>query len=101
MAVKKLTEKQVKTYLDMLSQHGEDGLYRKAVGTGIIRFATIKEPDVELLEISDAFFAMFRRNGDEVLFTMGKVFRRAAHTLFRQIRKEDLNPNKRFLQMVK
>lgn len=104
MAVKKLSENQVKKFLEVLLERGENGLYRKVIGMGIIRYAnkTTKFPEVELLDLSDAFFTAFRRGEDEILFTIGKVLRRAAHTLYRRLQKKEtreLNP--RFLNVVR
>ncbi len=103
MAVKKLSDQHIKTYLEMLIEHGEDGLYRKVIGTGFLRYASsIKCPEVEILDLSDAFFAAHRRNGDEILFTVGKVLRRSAHTLYRTLLRQDTKRpiNKRFLNAI-
>ena len=102
MAAKKLTDTLVKTYLEMLMLHGEDGLYRKVIGHGIIRYASdVKAPEVEILDLSEAFFAAYRRGEDEMFFTIGKVLRRSAHTLYRKIRKDAEVVNKRFLNVVR
>lgn len=101
MTAIKLSENQVKTYLQMLLENGENGLYRKAIGQGILRYAAnIKTPEVELLDISEAFFAAYRRVGDESLFVIGKVLRRAAHTLYRKLKHND-KKNDRFLNAVR
>ncbi len=104
MAVSKLSENQVKTYQEILVEHGEDGLYRKAIGIGIMRYASnVKRPEVELLDLSDAFFIAHRRGGDEMLFTIGRVLRRSAHTLYRKLLKdnEERKANIRFLNVVR
>lgn len=103
MAVKKITDSQLKTYQDMLTDHGEEGLYRRAVGSGIMRYASnIKNPELELLDISDAFFIANRRDEDQALFTIGKILRRAAHTLYRKLLKEKQGEvNFRFLNVVR
>lgn len=103
MAVKKLSENQVKTYREMLLEHGEEGLYRRAVGMGIMRYASnIKYPEVELLDLSEAFFIAHRRGEEYIIFTIGKVLRRAAHTLYRRLMKEnDKEINVRFLNVVR
>ena len=103
MSVKRISEVQVKTYLEMLLEHGEDGLYRKAVGSGIIRYASdIKNPEIELLDLAEAFFTLYRRTGDELHFTIGKVLRRAAHTLYRKLQKDySKEINVRFLNVVR
>lgn len=104
MAVTKLSENQVKTYLEMLLEHGEDGLYRRTIGMGIMRYASnIKQPEIELLDLSEAFFiAHRRRSEEEVLFTIGKILRKAAHALYRKLQKDNKKEiNNRFLNVVK
>lgn len=103
MALKKLSDTELKTYQDMLFVHGEIGLYRRAVGSGIMRYASnIKKPEVELLDLSEAFFIANRRGEDQALFTIGKVLRRAAHTLYRKLLKENNGEiNIRFLNVVR
>ena len=103
MAVKKLSETLAKTYVEMLSIHGEHGLYRKVIGHGIIRYASdIKAPEVEILDLAEAFFSAYRRGEDEVFFIIGRVLRRAAHTLYRKLHKDTQTAtNKRFLNVVR
>ncbi|HLG27278.1 MAG TPA: hypothetical protein VI423_05790 [Paenisporosarcina sp.] len=103
MAVKKLSENQVKTYLEMIVEHGEEGLYRRAIGMGIMRYASnVKHPEVELLDLSEAFFIAYRRGEEEILFSIGKALRRAAHTLYRKLVKDDNKEiNNRFLNVVR
>lgn len=101
MSIKKLPDSFVKTYVDILISSGEEGLYQRVVGMGVMRYAAkIKEPEVELLDLSESFFVAFRRTGDERLFIVGKVFRRAAHTLYRKLYKVTSEKNSRFLRAV-
>lgn len=100
MAVKKLSESEVKTYLEMLMERGEHGLYKRCISMGVMRLASgVKNPEIELLDLSEAFFVAFRRNGDDILFTIGKVLRRSAHVLYRNLHKNVKNI--RFLQVVR
>jgi len=91
-------------YLKLLQSKGENGLYKQAVGNGIILSVKIKNPDLELLDISDGFFSLHRRGGDqaESYFIIGKVLRRAAHTLYRQFLRINKvkTVNSRFLNVV-
>lgn len=102
MAVKKLSEKEVKSYLEMLLEHGEVGFYRRCIAMGIMRLADgSKNPEIEILDLSESFFVAFRRSGEEYLFTVAKILRRSAHTLYRKLLKEEtIKLNKRFLQMI-
>lgn len=102
MAVKKLSENQLKTYLQMFNEHGATGLYHRAISTGIMRYAeNIKNPEVELLDLAEAFFIANRRGENETLFAIGKILRRAAHTLYRQLLKDHKETNFRFLNGIK
>lgn len=88
------------TYINMLKKYGENGLYRKAIGLSVIKYASdFKNPEIELLNISESFFLLYRRKGEDIYFTIGKIFRRAAHTLYRNLQKEA--DNKRFIRAVK
>jgi len=92
-------------YLKLLSVKGERGLYKHIIGSGIILSVNVKNPDIELLDISEGFFRLYRRAGDEnkeAYFTIGKVLRRAAHTLYRQFLhiNQEKATNTRFLNVV-
>lgn len=105
MTAKKLTEPQIKLHLDILAAYGEDGLYRKSIGRGVLRFAkyNISHPEEELLDLAEAFFIANRRGEHESYFIIGRILRRAAHTLYRLFLKEkrisQINP--RFLNVIR
>lgn len=99
MSTSKISEYLINYYLELLKSSGEEGLYRKSLGVGIIRFANqTKSPEIEYLDLSDAFFTLNRRNDQEEYFIIGKVLRRTAHTLYRQLKQPS---NKRFLNVVR
>jgi hypothetical protein len=89
-------------YVVLLNNKGEDGLYRHVVGTGVMRSVKVPNPDLEILDMSEAFFTLFRRNGDEAYFIIGKVLRRAAHALYRQFLRinKEKQKSERFLNVV-
>lgn len=105
MAAKKLTNHQINVYFEKLNEYGEDGLYIKSMNAGLMRFAqNVKHPEIELLELSDLFFnAAKNNNKDEILFTIGKILRRAAHGLYRIIaqNKKNFISDARILREVK
>lgn len=89
----------VETYTNILTVNGEDGAFRKFVGMGVKRSIQISSPEVEMLDLSESFFALYRRTGEENYFKLGKVLRRAAHKLYRGfVRGKRIN--KRFLSVV-
>lgn len=89
-------------YLEYLKKHGEQILYKRTVGEGLIAIVDNPEIDFLLLDYSDSFFTLYRKTGEEEYFTLGKILRRAAHVIYRQIMKQNENrlPNNRFLYMI-
>lgn len=102
LLVMKLTAENIQIYEKLLSEKQEEGLYRSIIGAGIIRSSKIPCPEVEILNTADAFFSLFRRSGKEEYFIIGKTLRRAAHKLYRELRKmDDKRPDdNRFLRLV-
>jgi len=103
MAVKKLSDKELKAYHGMLVELGEEDFYAKLIAQGVKRFANkVVYPEVDLLDISEAFFIANRRDEDEIVFSIGKIFRRAAHKLHRELSKiREVNHNPRFISAIK
>jgi hypothetical protein len=103
MAIRKIPDDLCKDYLTMLQKYGEEGLFRRTVGAGFLRLTQIEHPDLEVLDFSDAFFALYRRTGEDMYFTIGKILRRAAHTIYRELLRQNKTkkPNfQRFLNAV-
>lgn len=103
MASKQVPKKIKTSYLEMLATYGEEGLFQRCVGAGMTRSVDTKDIDVELLDLSDAFLALFRRTGDDRFFVISRAQKRAAHVIYRQLLKmyDDKKPNyKRFLNLV-
>lgn len=103
MAIKKLSEEMCNNYINLLKEHGEEGLYRRAIGAGFLRLVKIDSPDLEIMDYSDAFFALYRRTGEEIYFSIGKILRRSAHAVYRELMRQnkDKKPNyQRFLNVV-
>lgn len=99
----KLAEEAIEIYEKLLESKGEEGFYRSIIGAGMIRATKIPQPEMEILEMSEAFFALNRRTGEERYFTIGKILRRAAHKIYRELRRMDSTRqiNNKFLRMVK
>ena len=89
-------------YVRRLKENGERGLFCFVVEQGIAAKAVFKNPDVDVLNQSDAFFKLFRNTGQEVYFTIGRVLRRAAHHLYREFQSKDKKRpiNLRFLNII-
>lgn len=98
-----LNENTAEGYLTLLKERGENGLYKYAIAAGIKRSVKVENPENEILDLSDSFFILFRRTGEEKYFFIGKILRRAAHVIYRQLLKinDKKSYNARLLQMVK
>jgi hypothetical protein len=58
-------------------------------------------PNLELLEYHDQFIILYRREGEEIYLEIAKVFRKAAHKIYRIMLKKQLSPrNGKFLNLV-
>jgi hypothetical protein len=98
---KNITEKHITEYKKLLDKKGEEGFYRHAVATGIKLSIQTPTPHVDMIELSDAFLLLNRQTGEEIYSNFSRIFRRAAHTLYRQFNKEeDKKINNKFLRAV-
>jgi len=97
-----IPQETINNYISILQNRGQAGFYKKIVGEGIIKSLDIPHPDIEILNLSDNFFILYRRSGDYNYFLIGKVLRRSAHTIYRQLLKlKNAEINIRFLNVVK
>ena len=90
----------VEMYANILAVNGEDGAFRKFIGLGVKRSVQVQNPEVEMLDLSESFFTLYRRTGEEKYFKLGRILRRAAHRLYREFLR-DKRSNGRFLNLVK
>ena len=98
---KNITDKHITEYKNILDKKGEDGFYRHVVAVGIKQSITIKNPENDLIQLSEAFFLLNRQTGENLYHTLGKLLRRAAHKLYRQFNKEETTKiSKKFLRAV-
>lgn len=99
----KLNEELARQYIELLEKKGESGLYKQAIAVGVRASVDIKNPENDILNLSEAFLLKFRTTGNEDYFIISKCLRRAAHALYREFLKSNKNIefNKRFLNMVK
>jgi len=98
-----LSKKQRSLHVEMLHSYGEGGFYQRAIGAGMMKSANSSNPEVRMLDISEAFMALYRTTGNNDYFTISKSLRRAAHVVYRQLLKhnKDKKSNvKRFITTV-
>lgn len=97
-----LTIKAAGSYVQILKEKQELGFYKHIIAAGIKRTITSDNADVEVLDLSEQFFILNRKSPNEDYFIIGKILRKAAHTLYRNFNKIDKNRprNDKFLQLV-
>lgn len=98
MPVEKLLPRDLcDTYELKLLAKGDEGFYKYVLGSAFNSKMDHERPDVKLLSVSDSFFSLYRRTGNENYFTIGRIMRRAAHRLHRVLGKQT---DDRFLHIV-
>jgi len=103
MSTIRVPKRALEDYERCLKSKGEQGLYNSVVGQGFNDRVTIANPELILLNRSEAFFSLYRSSGNEDYFTIGRILRKAAHRLYRQFRRmdEERPVNGRFLYIIK
>ena len=100
---KKLSSELANEYIDLLSKIGEEGLYQRTLGVVNQPELKVENPDIEILDFSEAFVSKYRSTGQEEFLTIGKILRRAAHKIYRTLLEKDKTkkPSPRFLTLIK
>lgn len=102
MASKRINKRDKDLHIKLLHQFGEQGLYEKICGVGILSAATNTNADIELLNLAEAFFTLFRQTGNDDYAAISRALRRSAHRIMRELmkQKEGKMPDSRFLIRV-
>jgi len=68
-----------------------------------MRSIKVRNPEIEILNLSESFFSLFRSTGNEDFFVIGRALRRAANKLYRQFLRinKEKEVNLRFLNVVR
>lgn len=100
---KKISKELAEEYLELLQKIGEEGLYQRTLGVMNIPTDKMENPDIEVLDFSDAFISRYRSTGEEAYLTIGKILRKAAHKIYRNLLEKDKTKkiNTRFLNLIK
>lgn len=87
---------------------GEQKFYRFLLMYALNKLIAIEKgvykgeiPNLEFLNYNDRFIILYRREGEEVYLQVAKIFRKAAHKIYRIMLKKkmtDINP--KFLNLV-
>lgn len=98
---KNITEKHIAEFKTLLEKKGEEGFYRHAVATGIKLSVKKPHPEIDMIELSEGFLLLNRQTGENLYSIIARIFKRAAHKLYRQFNKEDDKlVSKKFLRVV-
>ena len=97
-----------KNYLDKYKTSGQDKFYKFLLFYSVSRMMLLEKgdqsimpPNLELLEYYNQSIIWYRREGEEIYLDMAKVFRRAAHKIYRVMLKKNLtNKNDKFLNLI-
>lgn len=91
------------------TQVGRDKFYRFLLSSAILKLAIQVEnldkverfPDAELMDYHDKFLIFYRRENEEIYLEIAKLCRRAAHKIYRELRRQKLvERNGRFLNIL-
>lgn len=105
MSVEALKTEYVPKYL----AGGEAKLYRYLLMVALNKLISIEKvaykgisPELEFMNCYDQFIILYRREGDNIYLDLARIFRRVAHKIYRVLLKKELiQPNNRFLNVVK
>ena len=101
-----------KDFLAKYVKDGEEKFYKFLIYYALNKLTVIKEgkskskskrqtPELEFMDYHDQLIIMYRREGEVVYCDLAKLFRKAAHKIYRVMLKKDLTPrNAKFLNMV-
>ena len=88
--------------------NGESKFYRFLLIYAMSKIIAIEKqqfngmpPNLEFLEYHDQFIILYRREGEEPYLEIAKIFRKAAHKVYRVMLKKELTTrNEKFLNLV-
>jgi hypothetical protein len=87
---------------------GDEGFYKFLLVQAVSKLVLIEtgkykgiSPELEFINYSDKLIILYRRDGDEKILNLARIFRRAAHRIYRVMLKKSMTiPNSKFLQAV-
>lgn len=99
-----LKEKFIPKYLSI----GDPKFYKFLINYAVNKLTQLNHdealeisPELEFLNYHDKFMVLYRREGEEVYLEIAKVFRKAAHKIYRVMLKKQLTQqNTKFLHLI-
>ena len=87
---------------------GNERFYAFLLSFGVERLIKLRDdktssisPEKEFMDYYDHFLVLYRRSGENDYLDLAKIFRRAAHKIYRVgLKQKILKKNNRFLQVV-
>ncbi len=97
-----------KQFISKYLESGEDKFYSFLIYYAMNKLVKIENntykgvsPDLEFLDYYDRFIILYRREGEEIYLQVAKLFRKAAHRIYRLMLKKNMTPkNAKFLNLV-
>lgn len=110
-----MPEEAKKLFVSKFSSFGNDKFYKFLLNYAVNRIVSSDEvkktniqdslhglsPEMELIDYHDRFLILYRRENEMVYLEIAKLFRRAAHRIYRLMLKKDIiKRDGRFLNLV-
>lgn len=97
-----------KEYVDKYLSVDQQKFYRFLLCRAINKLIKIRHdeyrgisPEIEFLELSEKFMILYRRDDQEMYLDMSRLFRKAAHKIYRLMIKQEMTErNAKFLNLV-
>lgn len=97
-----------KEFVPKYLSHGQDKFYKFLLVYAMSKLIAMEKkefngipPNLEFLDYYDQFIILYRREGEDNLLEIARIFRKAAHKVYRVMLKKDLtNRNDKFLNLV-
>ena len=97
-----------KDHLTTFLTLGEEKFYNLLLVVSVSKLAYLqkndikdKSPEIEFLDYYEENLTLYRRNGEQLYLDLAKVFRKAAHKVYRSMLKKKLiKKNDKFLNIV-
>ncbi len=95
-------------FLAKYTSLGEERFYKFVLIQAISKLVAIENksykgtsPELEFLNYSDRFIILYRREGNDNFLSLARIFRRAAHRIYRVMLKKSMTvTNSKFLNVV-
>ena len=98
-----ISEEIKKTYINKFRSLGNDRFYKFLIAQAVKKLSKEENysPELEYLNLHEQFLFLYRREKNEEMFKLSKLFRKAAHKIYRLMIKMGLiDKNLKFLNIM-